>query len=121
MSPRHWRTQPFVIRTRSFWLTWSISSFHKLRATESPSSSVPFASHTRDCPRKVLTLRVSPFSVIVRSRTSNLLSALRSFTFMGKPRSQRTHALKGLVEPREGCAQALHGAGRARGGKEASL
>src|SRR3990172_7895236 len=63
-------------------LTCSISSFHRLSATESPSSSTPFASHTRDCPRNVFTLRASPFSVIVRSRTSNFCSAFRSFTFM---------------------------------------
>ena len=39
-------------------------------------------SHTRLCPRNVFTLRVSPFSATVRSRTSNFCSAFRSFTFM---------------------------------------
>src|SRR2546425_1007806 len=46
MLPRHSRTQPFEIRIRSFGCTRSISSFHRVIWTSSPSASFALQSHT---------------------------------------------------------------------------
>src|SRR5437773_1837336 len=83
MFPRHSRTQPFEIRTRSFAFTRSISSFHRVIWTSSPSSSFALQSHTLPTlPERLVNSRTSPFDVTVRSITSTLLSARSSFTFI---------------------------------------
>src|SRR2546422_660799 len=81
--PRHSRTQPFVMRIRSFACTRSISSFHRLTETSEPSSSTAFASHTFPVePPRLEKSRTAPFWRIVRSITSTLLSGRSSFTFI---------------------------------------
>src|SRR5439155_1684572 len=83
MLPRHSRAHPFVIRIRSFGWTRSISSFHRLTETSDPSSSTAFASHTLPVePPRLENSRAAPFSRMVSSITSTLLSGRTSFTFM---------------------------------------
>src|SRR5712692_4925150 len=84
MFPRHSRAHPFVMRIRSFALTRSISSFQRLTDTSVPSSSTAFASQTLPVePDRLEKSRTVPFSRIVSSITSTLLSGRTSLTFIG--------------------------------------
>src|SRR5436305_1604001 len=77
----------FVIRIRSFACTRSISSFHRLTETSEPSSSTAFASQTLPVdPDRLEKSRAAPFSRIVSSITSTLLSGRTSLTFIGNER-----------------------------------
>src|SRR5437773_470971 len=77
------RAHPFVIRIRSFACTRSISSFHRLTETSEPSSSTAFASQTLPVdPDRLEKSRAAPFSRIVSSITSTLLSGRTSLTFI---------------------------------------
>src|SRR5436309_1197361 len=95
MFPRHSRAHPFVIRIRSFAWTRSISSFHRLTETSEPSSSTAFASQTLPVdPGRFEKSRAAPFSRIVSSITSTLLSGRTSLTFIGNERRTLRSSLR---------------------------
>src|SRR2546422_1726943 len=112
MFPRHSRTHPFEIRIRSFGCTRSISSFHRVIWTSSPSASFALQSHTfPTLPERLVNSRTSPFDVTVRSIASTLLSGRRSFTFIrpSKPGNQDKHSVH--VRQARSCGTSMREAG----------
>src|SRR5437879_1007039 len=93
------RTYPFEILMRSFALTRSISSCHRVIWTSSPSASFALQSHTfPTLPERLVNARESPFDVTVSSITSTLLSGRRSFTFIrgSNPGNRDKHSAPGI-------------------------